>query len=77
MFNSFSGMPRGGFGSVMFLLMAALVVVPFWRIFAKASRRRREIAWHNRGDALEHARAVGAPERASRQPPGSFEIVAR
>lgn len=36
MFNSFSGIPMGGFGPFMFLVMAALVVVPFWRIFAKA-----------------------------------------
>lgn len=36
MFNSYSGMPMGGFGPFMFLLMAALVVVPFWRIFTKA-----------------------------------------
>lgn len=36
MFNSYSGMPMSGFGPFMFLLMAALVVVPFWRIFTKA-----------------------------------------
>jgi hypothetical protein len=36
MFNSHSGMPMSGFGPLMFLLMAALVVVPFWRISTRA-----------------------------------------
>ena len=36
MFDSMSSMPMDGMGPSMFILMAALVVIPFWRIFAKA-----------------------------------------
>lgn len=36
MFGTNTFMHMGGTGSLMFLLMIALVIIPFWRIFTKA-----------------------------------------